>query len=62
MTIYNLDVLLSEFGTSPLFQVWFELLLLDLQTDFSVCRFLQETGKVVGSLVFPSLQDFSAVV
>ena len=29
MTIYSLDVLLSQFGTSPLFHVWFYLLLLD---------------------------------
>ena len=35
MTIYRLDVLLSQFGTSLLLHVWFQLLLLDLQTDFS---------------------------
>ena len=34
MTVYSLDVLLSQFGTS-LFHVWFSLLLLDLHTDFS---------------------------
>ena len=42
MTIYSLDVLLSPFGTSLLFPVWFSLLLLDLQTEIS-----QEAGKVV---------------
>ena len=30
MTIYSFDVLLSHFGTNPLFHVQFELLLLDL--------------------------------
>ena len=35
MTIHSLDVLLSQFGTSLLLHVWFQLLLLDLQTDFS---------------------------
>ena len=35
MTIYNLEVLLSQFGTSPLFHVQFQLLLFDLHTDFS---------------------------
>ena len=34
MTIYSLDVLLSWFGTSLLFYVQFQLLLLDLHTDF----------------------------
>ena len=38
--IYSLDVLLSRFGTSLLFHVWFKLLLLDLQIS-------QEAGKVV---------------
>ena len=33
--IYGLDVLLSQFGTSLLFHVQFELLLLALHTDFS---------------------------
>ena len=47
MTIYNLDVLLSLFGTSLLFHVQFSLLLLDLYTDFS--------GSRLGGLVFPSL-------
>ena len=50
MTIYSLDVLLSQFGSSPLFHVWFELLLLDLHTDFS--------GGRSGGLVFSSLEDF----
>ena len=35
VTIYSLNMLLSQFGTSPLFHVWFKLLLLDLYTDFS---------------------------
>ena len=35
LTIYSLDVLLSQFGTSLLFHVWFSLLLLDLHTGFS---------------------------
>ena len=35
VAIYSLDVLLSQFGTSPLFHVQFYLLLLDLCTDFS---------------------------
>ena len=35
MTIYSLDVLLSQFGTSLLFHVQFYLLLLDQHTDFS---------------------------
>ena len=35
MTIYSLDILLSQFGTSQLFHVQFYLLLLDLHIDFS---------------------------
>ena len=35
MTIYSLDVFLSQFGASLLVHVRFELLLLDLHTDFS---------------------------
>ena len=35
MTVYNLDVLLPQFRTSPLFHVWFQVLLLDLQAGFS---------------------------
>ena len=38
MTIYSLDILLSQFGTSLLFYVQFQLLLLDLPTDFSEGR------------------------
>ena len=34
MSIYSLDILLSQFGTSLLFQVKFWLLLLNLHTDF----------------------------
>ena len=41
MPIYNLDVLLTQFETSPLFHVQFQLLLLDLYTDS------QEAGKMV---------------
>ena len=47
LCIYNLDVLLFLFGTSPLFHVWFQLLLLDLHTDTS--------GGRKGGLVFSSL-------
>ena len=49
MTIYGLDVLLSRFGTSLLFHVQFELVLLDLHTDFS------------GGTSFWSLSEFSTV-
>ena len=35
VTIYSLDLLLSQFWTSLLFLVWFKLLLLDLHTDFA---------------------------
>ena len=51
MTVYSLDVLLSQFGTSLLFHV--QLLLLDLHTDFSEGR--------SGGLVFLSLEEFSTV-
>ena len=50
MTTYSLDILLSQFGTSPLLHARFYLLLLNLQTDSS-------GGKSVG-LVFPSLEEF----
>src|SRR5574341_883745 len=53
MTIYSLDGLLFLFGTSLLFHVQFQLLLLDLHTDFS--------GGRSGGLVFPSLTEFSTV-
>ena len=43
MTIYSLDILLSQFGTSLLLRVWFYLLLLDLHT----IQISQEAGKVV---------------
>ena len=49
MTIYSLDILLSQFWTSPLFHVWFWLLLLDLHTDFSEGR--------KGGLVFSYLKE-----
>ena len=48
-----LDALLSRLWTSLLFHVQFELLLLDLHTDFSRGR--------SGGLVFPSLEEFSIV-
>ena len=35
VTIYSLDTLLSQFGTSLLFHVWFQLLLLSLLTGFT---------------------------
>ena len=53
MTIYSLDVLLFLFGTNLLFHVQFKLLLPDLRTGFSRGR--------SGSLVFPSLSEFSTV-
>ena len=53
MTIYSLDELLFLFGTSLLFHVQFQLLLLDLHTDFSRGR--------SGGLIFPSLSEFSTV-
>ena len=31
----SLDILLSQSGNSPLFHVWFQLLILDLHTGFS---------------------------
>ena len=43
MTIYSLDILLSQFGTSLLLRVWFYLLLLDLHT----IQISQEAGKMV---------------
>ena len=54
MTVYSLDVLLSQFGISLLFHVHFSLLLLDLHTDFS--------GGRSGGLVFPSFQEFSSLL
>ena len=50
MTVYSLDVLLSQFGTSLSFHVWFLLLLLDLHTDLS--------GGRLGGLVFLFLENF----
>ena len=35
VTVYHLGILLSQFWTSPLFHVWFWLLLLSLHTGFS---------------------------
>ena len=51
--ISKVTIHLFQFGTSPLFHVWLKLLLLDLYTDFS--------GGRSGSLVFPSLEEFSTV-
>ena len=53
MTIYSLNILLSQFGTSLLFHVQFQLLLPELYTDFS--------GGRSGGLVFPPLEEFSTV-
>ena len=53
MIIYSFDILLSQFGTSLLFHVQFELLLPDLCIGFSRGR--------SGALVFPSLSEFSIV-
>ena len=50
MTVYSLDVLISQFGASLLVHV---LLLLDLHIDF--------LGGRSGGLVFPSLEEFSTV-
>ena len=50
MTIYSLDVLLSQFGTSLLFHVRFYLLILDLHTGFS--------GGRSGGLVFHLFKNF----
>ena len=41
MTIHSLDILLSQFGTSPFFHVWFQLLFL------TRIQISQEAGKVV---------------
>ena len=54
MTIYSLDVLLSQFGTSPLFHVQFSLLFLDLQESWAPKNWffwtvvLEETGESLG--------------
>ena len=54
MIIYSLDVLLSLFGTHLLFHDQFQLLLLDMHTDFS--------GGRSGGMVFLSLRIFQFVV
>ena len=54
MTIYSLHIILSRFGTSLLFHVQFQLLLHDLNTDFS--------GGRSDGLVFPSLEEFSSLL
>ena len=53
VTIYSLDVLLSQFGTSLLFYVQFKLFLFEVHTDFSRGR--------SGGLIFPSFEEFSTV-
>ena len=55
MIIYSLDVLLSQFWTSLLFHVWFQLLLIDLHTAFS------RGIPWYYHLVFPPLEEFSTV-
>ena len=42
MTIYSLDILLSQLGTSLLFHVWFYMLLLELHKQIP-----QQAGQVV---------------
>ena len=54
MTIYSLDVLFSQFGTSPLFHVQFQLLLLDLHTGFTEGR-LRWAGIPISGRIFHSL-------
>ena len=54
MKIYNLDVLLSQFGTSLLFHVRFSLLLLDLYAGFS--------GGRLGGLVCHLFKNFPQFV
>ena len=54
VSIYSRDALLSRFGTSLLFHVWFYLLLLDLLTGFS--------GGRSGGLVVPSLRIFHSLL
>ena len=52
MTIYSLDILLSQFGTSPLFHVW---LLTCIQIS-------QEAGKVVWySHLFKNFPQFVVI-
>ena len=56
MTIYSLEVLLSQFETSLLLHVWFWLLLLDLHMDFS------ETDLVVWfSNLFQNFPEFDVI-
>ena len=54
MTIYSLDVLDSQFGTSLLFHVQFQLLLLDLYAGFS--------GGRLGGLVCHLFKNFPQFV
>ena len=65
MTIYRLDVLLSQFGTSLLFHVGFYLLLLDLPqvlTFLTCVQISQEAGKVVWySHLFQNFPQFIVI-
>ena len=51
--IHSLDILLSQFGTSLLFQIQFQLLLLDMHSNFS--------GGRSGGPVFWFIEEFSTV-
>ena len=51
--MYSLNILLFLFGTSLLFQVQYQLLLLDLHEDFS--------GGRPGGLILPYLEEFSTL-
>ena len=56
MTIYSLDVLLSRFGTSLLFHIHFQLLLLELH------KISQEAGQVVWySHLFQNFPQFIVI-
>ena len=52
--MYSFEISLSQFGTSLLFHVQFQLLLLDLHTDFS--------GGKSGGLVFHLFKNFPQFV
>ena len=56
MTVYHLDVLFSQFGTSPLFHVCFLLLLL------TCIQVSQEAGKVIWySHLFKNFPQFVVI-
>ena len=55
MTIYSLDILLSQFGTNPLFHVWFCCFLTCIQAS-------QEAGQVVWySHLFQNFPQFIVI-